>query len=200
MTQSEAGTVVARFQVTPEEVYDAMLALGQEIYGFSRLFSRFGKYGNWLFAALASLVTIAILLVGSFIALATGVMSGETAFLVILSMFWGAAFCISWLSQFQKRRIRAALARQNLNTEVTLFDNGQFLSWDTPDQKYSWKYDQFDTLMAYKGGYYLVSGLAGLFVPGRAFADESSKKRFENTLKEKMRPDVIAAFFQAERR
>jgi hypothetical protein len=162
--------------------------------------SRFGKYGNWLFAAFASFVTITILLVGAFIALATGVMSGETAFLVILCMFWGAAFCISWLSQFQRRRIRAALARQNLNTEVTLSDNGTFLSWDMPDQKFSWSYDNFDTLLAYKGGYYLVSGLAGLFVPGHAFVDESAKKRFEDILKEKMRPEVVATFFQAEDR
>jgi hypothetical protein len=198
MNQSESGKVLARFQLTPEEMYDAILALGQEIYGFSRHFSRFGKYGNWLFAALASLVTIAIFLVGAFIALATGVMSGETAFLVIISMFWGAAFCISWLSQFQRRRIRAALARQSLNAEVTLYDNGKFLSWDTPDQKYSWSYDNFDTLLSYKRGYYLVSGLSGLFVPGFAFADEAAKKRFEDILREKLRPDVVAAFFQAK--
>jgi hypothetical protein len=197
MTEPDEGTVVARFQVTPDEMYDAIIALGQLIYGLPPSLSRFAKkYGNWLLAVLASLLTILVLFVGTVIIVATGLGSANSAFLIITSLCWGAALFVSWLNRFQKRRMRAALAQQNFNSVVTVTDNGPFLSWDSEAYKYSWQYDRFDTLIPYKGGYYLVTGLAGLFIPGHAFVDAAAKTRFETILKKKMRPDVVDAFFE----
>jgi hypothetical protein len=200
MIQSDNAEVVARFQVTPEELNDAILALGQAIYGFQQGPLRFGKYHNWIVGALAFVVTSLIFMGLTVFAVMSKLVTADTIFLVTISMAWGAALLISWYSHFQKRRIRAALARQNFSNEVTVTDNGQFMSWDSSNYKYSFKYDQFDTLLSYKGGYYLVSGLSGLFIPGYAFANSDAKVRFESILREKVQPTVFAAFLQAEGR
>jgi hypothetical protein len=200
MTQSDNAIVVARFQVTPDELYDAILALGQAIYGFQQRPLRFGKYHNLIVGALAFVVTFLIFVGLTVFAIMSKLVTSDTIFLVTISMVWGAALLIGWYSHFQKRRIRVALARQNFNNEVTVTDNGPFMSWDSNDYKYSFKYDQFDTLLSYKDGYYLVSGLSGLFVPGHAFSDAEAKARFETILKAKMRPTVFAAFLKAEGR
>jgi hypothetical protein len=200
MTQSDDVSVVARFQVTPEEMYDAIFALSQSIYGFKQGRSRFGKYHNWVVAALSSVVTFVIFFSVTLFAIVSNLMTTDTVFLVTMSMVVSAVLLLVWYTAFQKRRIRFALARQNFNSEVTVTDDGQFLSWNAADYKHSWGYDKFDTLLSYKDGYYLVSGLSGLFIPGHAFADVHAKTRFENILKEKMRPSVVAAFLQAEGR
>lgn len=190
--------MVARFTTTPAEFIEAVWALSSVIYGFGGLSQGQAVWRRVGLFLAAGILGYLIMALGDAIALRT---DGFTMrdFMVAVIVALVTAFGVTvGMGQFQKWRMRKALARQPAEEDVEIVVDEKGLWWNTKTQKHFWLYSAFDHVIAFKDGYYLVSGLSGAYIPGRGFAADAEKLDFETLLKEKLPAAATAQFFAAK--
>lgn len=192
------GEVVARFTTTPAEFTEAVKALSSVLYGFGGVSRARGIAQRVKFFAIGGGLALAILAIGNAIALQPGGFTMRDFMVAVIVSTATAIGVMVGLAQFQMRRMRKALSRQPAQEDVEIIVEETGLWWNAETQKHFWLYSSFDRVIAFKDGYYLVTGLSGGFIPGRGFDGEAKKMAFEALLKEKLPIGATAQFFAAK--
>jgi hypothetical protein len=192
------GRVVARFTTTPAEMIEAVTALSQVIYGYGGLSRGAGLWKRLVAFSIGSFLMSTILMGANRLLLGTGGFTLRDFYIALVAAVVAAFAVMFGLSQFQLRRMRATLNRRPDAEAVEIVAAEIGLWWNTATEKHFWVYDKFDNIIAFKDGYYLLTGLSGGYIPGRGFAGDGEKLAFERLLKEKLPPAAVAQFFAAK--
>jgi hypothetical protein len=192
------GKVVARFTTTPDEMIEAVTTLSRVLYGYAGLSRAAGFWKRFVAFFMGSFLGSVLLVSANRFILGSGGFTLRDFNIAVISAGVAGFLVMFALSRFQMRRMRAALVKHPESEDVEIIAGATGIWWNTRKEKHFWIYSKFDHVIAFKDGYYLVTGLSGGFIPGRGFDGESEKSAFERLLQEKLPHAAVAQFFAAK--
>ena len=191
MTKADGDLILARFETSPEEFAELMLVMGQRVYGF-RAKSKMGRnISRAIFALIGVVIGLVLAASVGGVGPALGWINPREALLILLTLAITCTVGLTVLGRFQKRRLLSALTNSNWSKAVVISADDSGLIWTTADEKHHIAWSRFEAVAPFNDGYAVMTNIAGMYVPGRGFADAAAKQRFESILAANLVPGIL---------